>query len=139
MNQIEEIKAKVDIVEIISQSVSLKPAGRNLKGLCPFHSEKTPSFMVSPELQIFKCFGCGKSGDVITFLQEYERMDFGEALEYLAQIAGVKLERQKYSPDESIKRKIYEINAAAKFFYHFLLTKHESGKKALECLFKGIR
>jgi DNA primase len=132
MNQIEEIKAKVDIVEIISQSVSLKPAGRNLKGLCPFHSEKTPSFMVSPELQIFKCFGCGKSGDVITFLQEYERMDFGEALEYLAQIAGVKLERQKYSPDESIKRKIYEINAAARFFYNFLLTKHESGKKALE-------
>jgi DNA primase len=65
-DQIEEVKAKTDIVPIITEHVELKKAGRNYKGLCPFHSEKTPSFMVSPELQIFKCFGCGESGDVLS-------------------------------------------------------------------------
>ena len=81
----EEIKRKIDIVQVIGEKVKLVKGGRNFKGLCPFHSEKTPSFMVSPELQIYRCFGCSKGGDVISFLEEFEGMEFVEALEYLAE------------------------------------------------------
>jgi len=90
-NQVEEIKEKIDIVNLISQYLPLKKRGRHFLGLCPFHQEKTASFTVSPELQIFRCFGCGKGGDVFTFLQEYEKIDFREALEILAKQAGVEL------------------------------------------------
>ena len=69
MDQVEEIKQKVDMVELVQEYVPLKRAGRNFKGLCPFHGEKTPSFMVNPELQIYKCFGCGEGGDAYSFLQ----------------------------------------------------------------------
>jgi DNA primase len=80
MDQVEEVKSKVDIVEFVSEYVPLKKAGRNFKGSCPFHGEKTPSFMVNPELQIFKCFGCGVGGDAFVFLEKMEGMEFGEAL-----------------------------------------------------------
>ena len=70
-DQVEEVKSKTDIVTIISSFMKLKKAGRNYKGVCPFHNEKTPSFMVSPELQIYKCFGCGESGDVIVCLLQH--------------------------------------------------------------------
>ncbi|KKR26928.1 MAG: primase protein [Microgenomates group bacterium GW2011_GWC1_39_7b] len=83
-NQVAEIKSKIDIVSIIGERIDLKKAGRNYKANCPFHGEKTPSFMVSPELQIFKCFGCSESGDAFSFLEKYEGMDFPEALKYLA-------------------------------------------------------
>jgi DNA primase len=83
-DQVAEVKNKTDIVSIIGGRIELKKAGRNYKALCPFHGEKTPSFMVSPELQIFKCFGCGEGGDVFAFLKEYEGMEFGEALRFLA-------------------------------------------------------
>src|SRR3990172_8708818 len=96
-DQVDEVKSKIDIVSLISEYVELKRAGRNYKALCPFHSEKTPSFMVSPELQIFKCFGCQKSGDVIAFLEEYEGMDFYEALKFLAERVGVTLAPYKGS------------------------------------------
>lgn len=129
MDQIEEIKSKTDIVALISEHVTLKKAGRNYKGLCPFHSEKTPSFMVSPQLQIFKCFGCGQGGDAIKFLQLHERMDFWEAVEVLAQQAGVKLKRQRMGPDEQLRRRLYELNRQAAEFYHFLLMKHSQGGK----------
>ncbi len=134
MSQAEEIKSKVDIVELIREYFPLNKAGKNFKGLCPFHSEKTPSFMVSPQLQIFKCFGCGKSGDVFTFLTEYEKMDFTEAIEFLAKRTGVKLERVRFAPEDRIKKRILEINHLAAEFYHFLLVKHEVGKTALNYL-----
>ena len=130
MSQIEEIKRKIDIVKIIGERVPLKKAGRNYKALCPFHSEKTPSFMVSPQLQIFKCFGCGEGGDVIKFLQLYEKMDFWEAVEYLAQRAGVKLKRKRLSADERLRRRLWELNREAAEFYHFLLTRHPQGERA---------
>ncbi len=132
-DQVEEVKQKTDIVAIIGEHVVLKKAGTNFKGLCPFHSEKTPSFMVSPELQIYKCFGCGEGGDVFSFLEKQEGMDFGEALKYLADRAGIKLERSSYH-DTSGKEVLYELNALAVRFYNFLLTKHQIGKSALTYL-----
>jgi len=80
MDDVAEVKQKTDMVAVIGEHVKLTRAGRNFKGLCPFHEEKSPSFMVSPELQIYKCFGCSKAGDVFTFLQEYEGMEFYEVL-----------------------------------------------------------
>ncbi len=86
---LEEIKARIDIVEFISDYVALKKSGQNYKGLCPFHSEKTPSFMVSPSKQIFHCFGCGAGGDVITFFMKHDHLSFGEAVRYIAKKAGI--------------------------------------------------
>ena len=113
----------------------LKKAGRNYKANCPFHGEKTPSFMVSPELQIYKCFGCGENGDCFTFLEKHEGMEFGEALKYLADKVGVKLISFK-SDAASEKEKIIEINKSTLNFYEYVLLTHPQGKKALEYLIK---
>jgi DNA primase len=139
-NQIEEVKTKTDIVIIIGERIELKKAGRNFKAPCPFHGEKTPSFMVSPELQIFKCFGCSEAGDVFSFLDKYEGMEFGEALKYLAERAGVKLERTGFG-ESSDKEKLIEINNQVVRFYNYLLLEHPVGAKALEYLEKqrGIK
>lgn len=128
-NQIEEIKSKVDIVSIIGEHVTLKKAGSNFRGLCPFHQEKTPSFMVSPELQIFKCFGCQAGGDVFKFLELFENMDFGESLRYLADKVGVKL--VSFTPQDNTKQVLYELNNLAAKFYNYLLISHPIGKIAL--------
>ena len=134
-NQVEEIKKKLDIVEVINKYVPLKKRGRHYVACCPFHQEKTPSFVVSTELQIYKCFGCGKAGDVFSFVQEYNRIDFREALEDLAKMAGVKLiQSVKMTQEESKKKILYEINREAAKFYHYILTKHSLGKEALEYL-----
>lgn len=135
-NQIEEVKNRTDIVSIIGERIELKKAGRNYKALCPFHGEKTPSFMVSPELQIFKCFGCGEAGDVFAFLEKYEGMEFPEALKYLADRAGIKLEKLG-GGETSEKEKLIEINTQALRFYNYLLLSHPVGKKALEYLIDG--
>jgi DNA primase len=132
MDQVEEIKSRIDIVDLVGEYVNLKKAGRNYKALCPFHDEKTPSFMVSPELQIFKCFGCGKSGDAIEFLKLYENIEFWDALEILAKRAGVKLERKGSSKQNKLKEKLYTLNDLAGRFYHWLLTEHDKGKKVLK-------
>jgi DNA primase len=132
-NQVEEVKQKTDIVAVIGERVALKKAGSNFKGLCPFHNEKSPSFMVSPELQIFKCFGCQKSGDVITFLEEFEGMEFYEALKTLAQKAGIKL-KEFAGSQKGIKDRLYEVNSIVADFYNYILLKHPAGKKALEYL-----
>ena len=95
----EEIRSRINIADIIGRHVALKPAGQNLKGLCPFHKEKTPSFTVTPAKGIFYCFGCHKGGDVFTFLTEFEGMSFSEALHALADEAGVKLDMQKNNRD----------------------------------------
>jgi DNA primase len=133
MDQVEEIKQKTDIVSIIREYVDLKKAGRNYRALCPFHSEKTPSFMVSGELQIFKCFGCGETGDVIAFLQKHEGMEFYEALKFLADRAGIEL--KPIRPGQfSEKEKLFKINNLVTRFYHWILTEHNAGKKALKYL-----
>jgi len=132
MSDVDEIKQRLNIVDIVGERVTLKKAGRNFKGLCPFHPEKTPSFMVSPERATFHCFGCAKGGSVIDFVMEYEHIDFIEALEQLADRAGVKLtKRLGDSPDQKLKEKLYEVNALAGEFYHYILTKHKLGEKAV--------
>jgi len=140
MDQIEQVRQKVDIVELISSHVPLKKAGRNFKGLCPFHEEKTASFMVSPERQIWKCFGCGEGGDVYGFLMKMEGMEFGEALRTLADRVGVKLKSYRPSQEQQMRDRLLEINHLASEYYHYLLMKHKLGKKALQYLMKrGIQ
>jgi DNA primase len=134
-NQIDEVKSRTDIVSIIGERIELKKAGRNFKASCPFHGEKTPSFMVSPELAIFKCFGCGEAGDVFAFLEKYEGMEFGEALRFLADRAGVRLKRTEFGAS-SEKEKLIEINTQVVRFYNYLLLEHPVGAKALEYLEK---
>lgn len=137
MDEISQIRQKIDIVSFISEYLPLKKVGRNFKVLCPFHTEKTPSFIVSPERQIWHCFGCGKGGDCFTFLMEYENLEFPEALEILAQRAGMTLTRRVFDSEISRKKqKLYEINHLASEFYHYLLTSHPAGKKALDYLKK---
>ena len=134
-NQIEEVKNKTDIVSLISEYIEVKKAGRNYKANCPFHGEKTPSFMITPELQMYKCFGCGKSGDVFTFLEEHEGMEFSEALKYLAEKAGVTLTLIK-NEETSEREKIIEINKSVLSFYNYALNGHVQGKKILDYLTK---
>ncbi len=134
MDQINEIKQRIDVVDLIGQYVTLTKAGRNYKGLCPFHNEKTPSFMVSQELQIFRCFGCGASGDIFKFIQTIEGVDFPESLRQLAEKAGVKLESSGYSKEEQLKKIYYEINHLAVLYYQYLLWKHPIGKPAMKYL-----
>ena len=88
-NIVDEIKSRCNIVDVIGRVVTLKKAGANYKGLCPFHNEKTPSFVVSEPKQIYKCFGCGESGDVITFVEKYYNQDFKGAVEMLARDYGI--------------------------------------------------
>lgn len=133
MDQVAEVKQKTDIVSVIGGYVELKKAGRHHKGLCPFHSEKTPSFVVNDELGLYKCFGCGAGGDVIKFLMEIEGMDFVEALRDLADRVGVKLEFKKIQENEE-KKEIYEVMDLAARFYHYLLTEHDLGKEARDYL-----
>ena len=136
MDQIEEVRQKTDIVKLISEHIPLKKAGRNFKALCPFHSEDTASFSVSPERQIWKCFGCGKAGSVYNFLMEYEGMEFGEALRFLANRAGVKLQAYKPSAHQQEKEELFALNHLSTEFYHYLLTKHKIGKPARDYLRK---
>ncbi|HHV79304.1 MAG TPA: DNA primase [Firmicutes bacterium] len=103
---VEEIKSRVDIVNVIGEYVRLKKAGRNYVGLCPFHSEKTPSFTVSPERQMFYCFGCHEGGDVFTFLMKRENMSFAEAVEVLAGRLGIKVERSQQERSRADEREL---------------------------------
>ena len=135
MSDVDEIKSRINIVDFIGKRVTLKKTGRNFKALCPFHNEKTPSFIVSPERQTFHCFGSGKGGDILAFVMEYDHVDFVEALEELAEITGVKLTRRVgETPEAKLKQKIFEVNHLASEYYHYILTKHKLGKKALDYL-----
>lgn len=134
MDEVELIKQKLNIVTIVGEYVTLKKMGRNYKGLCPFHGEKTPSFMVNEELQIYKCFGCGVGGDVFKFVMDQEGIDFRTALERLAERAGVELKQEVRDKGQDEKKLIYEINSLASEFYHFLLMEHAVGEPGREYL-----
>ena len=103
---IEEVRSRNDIVDVISQYVRLQKKGSTYFGLCPFHNEKTGSFSVSPNKQMYYCFGCGAGGNVFTFLMEYENFTFPEAMEALAERAGVELPKQEYSESQPLVRLI---------------------------------
>ena len=120
---VEEVRARNDIVDVISGYVSLKKKGSNYWGCCPFHNEKTPSFSVSSNKQMYYCFGCGAGGNVYNFIMEYENYTFGEALKHLADRAGVELPKIEYSREVREKAEqraeLLEINKqAAQYFYY---------------------
>jgi DNA primase len=137
MGAIDDIKERLDIVEIISGYTQLQKAGRNYKALCPFHSEKTPSFVVFPDTQTWHCFGaCNTGGDVFTFVMRRENMDFGEALRLLAQRAGVSLEplREGEEAETRLKERLYKLNALAAEYFHYLLLNSPEGARARDYL-----
>lgn len=136
-NIIEDILSKTDIVELISGFFPLKRAGRNFRAVCPFHAEKTPSFMVSADKQIYHCFGCGAGGNAIGFLMQYERISFLEAVESLAVRLNISLPKDNKNEDfSSINAKLYKINELAINFFQENLLKTKEGDKALEYLNK---
>ncbi len=129
-SQIDEIKERLNVEDVVGRYVKLKPVGRNLFGLCPFHKEDTPSFSVNPDLNIFKCFGCGESGDIFAFIQKIENLEFPEALNQLAEEAGVKLKYDKKDPEKTRQtKKVREINELAAKFFAYILNEHKSGEK----------
>ncbi|MBU0596676.1 DNA primase [Patescibacteria group bacterium] len=134
MTDTSEIKNKIDIVDFISEYVQLKPSGINHKACCPFHQEKTPSFMASRDRQSFHCFGCGKGGDIFTFLQDMEGMEFVEALKFLADRAGIQLTHEISKVNTSQKNRIKDINTAAARFFNKFLVQMDSAKDALDYL-----
>ncbi len=122
--KIEEIRSSINIVHYITQFVNLKKTGQNYKGLCPFHTEKTPSFIVNPEKQIFKCFGCGKGGNIYTFIMDYEKHSFVDAVKKAADFAGISLPVTEQSAKEiNYFQKLYQINENACGFFEDILYK----------------
>jgi len=137
MGAIDDIKERLDIVEVISGYTPLQKAGRSYKGLCPFHTEKTPSFVVFPDTQTWHCFGaCNTGGDVFSFVMRRENMEFGEALRLLAQRAGVTLEprREGEEAETRLKERLHKLNALAAEYFHYLLLNSPEGARAREYL-----
>lgn len=131
----DEIKSKLDIVDVIREYIPLKPAGVNFRALCPFHREKSPSFVVSPEKQIFHCFGCQKGGDVFSFVMEMDGISFIDALRNLAPKAGVTLKKQ--NPKLTSQRnRLLDIVEFSRNYYHKILTQSDKAKSAREYLSK---
>lgn len=130
---LEEIRNRCDVVDIISEYVHLKPAGKGFKGLCPFHEEKTPSFMVSPEKQLFHCFGCGEGGNVFSFLMKYEKLSFFEAVKMLARKSGVPLpvDEEKENILHKKKERLYKLNNLVANYYRECLFRTNQGKKVI--------
>jgi len=124
---IEEVRSRTDVVEVISSYVPLKRTGRNFKALCPFHGEKTPSFIVSPQKQIFHCFGCGQGGGVFQFVSLIEKVNFPEAVEILAKRLGLAIPYQK-GRDGKIKTVLYEAMSEAARFFHANLKNNKSAQ-----------
>jgi len=132
MSVIDEVKQRTDIVEVVSQYATLTKAGRTFRALCPFHSEKHPSFFVYPERQSWHCFGaCNTGGDVFSFIMRKEGIDFGEALRLMAQRAGVSLpSRFEPSAKRDEKERLYQVNEAVAQYFHDLLLSSQAGEKA---------
>ena len=135
---IEEIKQRLDIVDVISEYVKLQKSGANYRALCPFHKEKTPSFFVSPSKQIFKCFGCGKGGNIFDFIMEIEGVEFGDALKILARKAGIDLKpyRKELAEFKTEKALIYEICELATRFFQKQLRETKTGQEVIDYLLK---
>lgn len=133
MNSAQEIKNKIDLVELIREYIQVKAVGANFQALCPFHQEKTPSFIISPDKQIWRCFGCGKGGDLFDFIMEIEGLEFKEALELIAPKAGVVLKHESFQ-NYSKKKRLHEIlNLSAKYFAKHL-NQDEIGESARQYL-----
>lgn len=137
-DKIEEIRNAVDIVDYINQIVPLRKVGRNYVGLCPFHAEKTPSFTISPDKQLYHCFGCGAGGNIFNFVMQFEKVSFFEAVKKVAEYAGIELpkpeKKEKWGGTEF--EELYEANQFAKEFFVRNLMKTTEGKKAIEYLYK---
>lgn len=135
------VKERLNLVEVVGEYVTLKQAGQNFKGLCPFHHEKTPSFMVSPARGTWHCFGCNSGGDVISFVQQIEGIDFPAALAMLAERAGVTLKPRAAGVAAGNRRKrLFDVMGEAAAFYHHILLKHKGGQQARQYLAeRGVR
>jgi DNA primase len=129
---VQEIKDRLDLADLISEHLRLQKAGRDLKGLCPFHQEKTPSLYVSPEKQLWHCYGCQKGGDHFTFIQEIEHVDFRAALQLLAEKTGVEVEESPGAGRQrELKKTIERLNLLAAQYFHHILLENPAGQKAL--------
>jgi DNA primase len=136
--KISEIRNTANIVEVVSEVVQLRKTGKNFIGLCPFHSEKTPSFTVNPDKQIFHCFGCGEGGNVFSFVMKQDRLSFPEAVRFLAKKFGIDIPEPRLSEKDkkqySEKESLYKINRLAADFYHRTLLNSEKGRSAMDYL-----
>lgn len=138
MDDVDKVKQKLDVVEVIESYIPLKKAGRNFKANCPFHSEKSASFVVSPDRQIWHCFGCNLGGDIFSFVEQYEKTTFSDALKFLAQRAGVKLTTSAARTELDRKRDIlYSLNSLAAQYYEYILFSHKVGQPALKYVIEG--
>ena len=135
-NIIQQIKDHIDIVDVISEYVPLTAAGKNFKGLCPFHEEKTPSFMVNRDRQFFKCFGCNEGGDVFTFLMKHEKMTYPEAVRSLAVRCGITIPETTQGDAKAnlASEELQKLNRSAVNYFHRVLMNSAAGKDALTYL-----
>lgn len=135
---VDEVKAAADIVAVVSDRTQLRRAGPRFLGRCPFHEERTPSFSVNPHDKLFYCFGCGKGGDLVSFVKDVEGLDFAGAIEWLADRFGVRLEYEEMSPgwEEKQRRgkRLYELLEQAAAFYERYLWESQAGSQARDYL-----
>ncbi|HEX2607149.1 MAG TPA: CHC2 zinc finger domain-containing protein, partial [Flavisolibacter sp.] len=131
-NTIQNILSRIDIIDVVGSFVKLKRRGANYLGLCPFHHEKSPSFTVSPAKEIYKCFGCGRSGNTISFLMEHDKLSYVEALKWLAARYNIEVEETQSSPEQKIAQQtsesLYIINQFAQQYYSRQLWETEEGQ-----------
>ena len=137
---IEEIRSRHDLVEVVSSYIELKKTGRNYVGFCPFHSEKSPSFTVSPEKQVYYCFGCQNGGNLFTFIMQIEDCSFPEAVRFLAEKAGINIDAASAAPvsrKEGLEREaLLKMHSFARQYFEDALWNTPRGKKVLDYLFK---
>ena len=130
---IQQVVSQIDILDVVGSFVKLKKRGANYLGLCPFHNERTPSFTVSPSKEIFKCFGCGKSGNTISFVMEHEKLSYVEALRWLANRYNIEVEETESTPEQKLQQhtseSLYIINQFAQQFYAEQLFNTETGQE----------
>jgi DNA primase len=128
-----EVKNKLSVVDVVGETVSLKKAGTTYKGLCPFHGEKTPSFVVTPVRESWHCFGCGLGGDIFSFVMQRDGVGFPEALRTLAGRAGVEID-ERTKREDAHKARLRQVLDSAIAFYHAVLTSSNAGRTALDYL-----